>query len=1160
MARLLRGVGALIVLVIIVVGVPIFAVTLQRVTGLHVIPHRVPSLHEIRHSLTQRDNGQLVAVVLAAGVWICWALFTVSLLPELAGLARHKPARQLPGLGMFQRSAGALVAAIAIGFTIAPLIAGVATAARANATPPPLASSASAAVAPQHAPASTAVQNPAHPDTDTARPLTAPNRAPTYEVQRRDTLWGIAERFLHDPLRYPEISQLNPTLIGPDNEITAGTTLTLPVDARGPGLTHTGPATDDTGEVAVQVEPGDNLFSLEQQVTGDGNNWVQGFAANQGRAEPGGQHFTDPALIKPGWTLDIPIARATVPTTITPPGGSASPTTPSNPTTPPTSPPGNTTSTQPIPTDPAPTPSTPSSAPSGPARPTTPTQAQQTQPQTQSRGSDRSSHSSEDTVAAFAGGGLLLAGVSLTALMIFRRRQFQRRSPGRTIGGSPPDLIRMERAVLTVGSVGVPNVTWLDAALRSLVHSLVDLPGARLPDVIAVQMTDTELTLRLTGAAPIAPAPWHVSEDATRWTIQRSDPLPYAASRRESYFAPFPTLTSIGYTESGEHWMLDLERVGALSLTGDGERCLDLARYLAAELAHNSWSEMLQVSMVGFGQELVAANPDRLTYTEDLPAATAAIAGRLESVHATMRAVSTDVLDGRLHDIVGEQWTPAVLLVAPHLAADATGLDELLATVKRQHARAAIALVLANDPTRTEQTRWQLTVDHNGILTVPALGLQLIAQQLPATEAGPLARMLAWAAVCEDEPIPPAHGDQPWDKYADACGGLIVSAGSTNTAQRPSVEPCDDVESSAPTPPSTQTQSQSQPQILGGIGDVAAVPVLHLADSAPWMTSSILPLSAQTYLDRAATTAEDLKALAPAVDEQIRAEVEQSDPGLDRDYADWFDQSCRRPKVRLLGRPQVWAQGSLPETTPQLALHTEAVVLLSTRTGGLLSSEYATLLWPTEPDVVGKPKVRKSIANLRGWFGRDDQSGEEYLVSSFEGRMARYLCPRALRDAELFRRLRVRAVARGADGLDDLWKALELVDGPPFDGIDIREDEREGGPGGWKWLIDANQRLDFEYQAMIVDTAHTVADRHLGAGEPELAAKAAQVALRAGAYDDVPLLDLVAACLAQEHEAEAEAYVRQLLSNSGVEREEDLQPRTAEVLFRLRRRWRDRAS
>ena len=141
--------------------------------------------------------------------------------------------------------------------------------------------------------------------------------------------------------------------------------------------------------------------------------------------------------------------------------------------------------------------------------------------------------------------------------------------------------------------------------------------------------------------------------------------------------------------------------------------------------------------------------------------------------------------------------------------------------------------------------------------------------------------------------------------------------------------------------------------------------------------------------------------------------------------------------------------------------------------------------------------------------------------------------------------------------IDDLWRALDLVQGRPFADIPAR---REKAPGGYVWLTEANQRLDFEYSAMIVDTAHTVATHHFGAGEPHRAATAAQVALRGGTYEDVPLLDLVQACLAQEKEAEAESYVRQLLANSAVEREEDLQPRTAEVLFRLRRRWRDRAS
>jgi hypothetical protein len=134
---------------------------------------------------------------------------------------------------------------------------------------------------------------------------------------------------------------------------------------------------------------------------------------------------------------------------------------------------------------------------------------------------------------------------------------------------------------------------------------------------------------------------------------------------------------------------------------------------------------------------------------------------------------------------------------------------------------------------------------------------------------------------------------------------------------------------------------------------------------------------------------------------------------------------------------------------------------------------------------------------------------------------------------------------------------LELVAGKPFGDL---PKPRIGSPGGYLWLTDANVRLDHEYAAMIVDTAHTVAIHHFGAGEPQLAAKAAQIALRSGTYEDVPLLDLVQACMAMQQEAEAESYVKQIMNNHDAEVEEDLPPRTAEVLFRLRRQWNERAS
>jgi len=118
-------------------------------------------------------------------------------------------------------------------------------------------------------------------------------------------------------------------------------------------------------------------------------------------------------------------------------------------------------------------------------------------------------------------------------------------------------LLHVERALLSAGSA---DVTWLDQALRSLVQELASVADGRLPDVIAVCMTDDVLTLVLTSPAPWAPEPWRVDESGTRWSIKRGDPLSYDERLRAHFFAPFPTLASVGSTAEGEHWLLDAAR------------------------------------------------------------------------------------------------------------------------------------------------------------------------------------------------------------------------------------------------------------------------------------------------------------------------------------------------------------------------------------------------------------------------------------------------------------------------------------------------------------------------------------------------------------------------------------------------------------------------
>ena len=406
-----------------------------------------------------------------------------------------------------------------------------------------------------------------------------------------------------------------------------------------------------------------------------------------------------------------------------------------------------------------------------------------------------------------------------------------------------------------------------------------------------------------------------------------------------------------------------------------------------------------------------------------------------------------------------------------------------MAAVNADTDRSTAALVVTATDAAVTAGRWQLRIDEAGVLSIPELGLELIAQQFPAERAADLAGLMAFTANTTTD------------------GGVSTPA-LVDTAA-PAVEP------------------------------------------AGARTGSVLPLPEQTYLEQTATTAEDLQTLAPVVPEQVRAQIEADDNQLDRDLADWQDGTSTRAKVALLG-PVTITPGR-GNQAPTSSRTTEIIAYLTTRPNGVSIDEYATDLWPDEPDIIEftkvKSKVRTSASQVRKLLGVNPRTGVDYLPRNAGALGAAYrLDSDLLVDAVLFGRLRVRGLARGKDGIDDLWAALNLVSGVPFS---------HRRPGGYGWL--AGVGLDHEYTAMIVDLAHTVATHHLAAGEPEAAASAAQIALRAGSSEDTPLLDLVAACQARGQQAQAESYVKMIMANHDADDEEDLPPRTYEVL--RRRRW-----
>ncbi|MCI0688664.1 MAG: LysM peptidoglycan-binding domain-containing protein, partial [Sporichthyaceae bacterium] len=130
-----------------------------------------------------------------------------------------------------------------------------------------------------------------------------------WRVEHRDTLWEIAERCLGDGRRYREILDLNAGRIQPDGRrlttatmIHPGWVLAIPTD----GFTPAPGLLPVHGGTTVVVGPGQTLTEIARQHYGDTGMHRLIYQANAGRTQPDGRRLTDPDLIVPGWTLELP--------------------------------------------------------------------------------------------------------------------------------------------------------------------------------------------------------------------------------------------------------------------------------------------------------------------------------------------------------------------------------------------------------------------------------------------------------------------------------------------------------------------------------------------------------------------------------------------------------------------------------------------------------------------------------------------------------------------------------------------------------------------------------------------------------------------------------------------------------------------------------------
>jgi hypothetical protein len=214
-AELARGLAAALAITVLVLAPPFL---LARFVGWP-LPHN-PNLDDITHSIRGTPiSDQTLLKVLAVAGWVAWANAIACLVAEVIGWSRQRSAAHIPLGGLLQPLISQLVLAAGLLLTAARTVTPTPTSASIQLRPAVL------AVAVQENPS--AIPAPA-----------ASAELPTCVVQRRDSLWVLAERHLGDGLRWREIYDLNQGLPQPGgrslhdpNLIRPGWTLRLPADA-----------------------------------------------------------------------------------------------------------------------------------------------------------------------------------------------------------------------------------------------------------------------------------------------------------------------------------------------------------------------------------------------------------------------------------------------------------------------------------------------------------------------------------------------------------------------------------------------------------------------------------------------------------------------------------------------------------------------------------------------------------------------------------------------------------------------------------------------------------------------------------------------------------------------------------------------------------------
>jgi LysM repeat protein len=652
-ARVGRGLGALAVLLLSLVGVP----AALAVLGGNPLPTAI-TWESVREALFRRDDGSILLGLVVVLAWAAWLVYAISVLCELISLISRQRIRiTLPGLAGPQRIAAGLLVSVAA-MAAAPVI--------------PLAP---APMAP------TALAQPVDPEPQRPPPSVAP--VPTaetgraaigrvHEVAPGDDLWTLAERYYGEGREWRRIAQANPDLLtgGPDR-LKVGWRLLIPDDGTRPRAEN---------QRTVTVRPGETLSSIAERELGSAERWRDIYRSNRAL-------LADPDELPVGTVLVVPASQREERTERAEPTAETRPT---------DSAPERTPDPEPEPT-PEPTPrSSPQPTPTvEPAPPTSPAAPADTD------GKPVDDDSRDLVVPLLAVGSLLAAGL-LEGLAFRRSVQLQTRPRGRRIPAPPPATLATAAALQR--QQRPLSLRTLDRAMRAIAAHC-RMTGTPPPPLRFALVSDDEIELVLAATVPEAPVGFRV--DGKSWKLDPAD-ADYLTSVPGAGDAlrPWPALVTLGRDDRDRQVLADLEALRLLYL--DPDPAFDAEGVLAAmavELSFSPWADEMILTLVGPDERLPEAlGKHNVTQTDDLDA----VLDRLEQRAAVQREHQSYAVlsEHRIDPDLADPWAPEIVLVSQRLDGEQRTRLERLLDAEPQVTMAAVVVGSSDD-----DQRWRLTPD-----------------------------------------------------------------------------------------------------------------------------------------------------------------------------------------------------------------------------------------------------------------------------------------------------------------------------------------------------------------------------------------------------------------------------------------------------------------